>query len=221
MPASSRLRAVVFDLDGLMFNTEELYDEVGEELLRRRGQRFTPELKQLMMGRPSAVALRLMIERHGLADAVEHLAAESDAIFASLLPERLAMMPGLAELLAALERAGLPKAIATSSSRRFVETVLGQFDLAPRFAFALAAEDVTEGKPHPEIYLTAAARLGLEPDAMLVLEDSPNGCRAAVAAGAYAVAVPGPHTRDCDFSYARLVVDSLADRRLYEVLGLA
>jgi HAD superfamily hydrolase (TIGR01509 family) len=221
MPEACRPRAVVFDLDGLMFNTEELYDEVGEALLVRRGHRFSAELKQQMMGRPARVALQLMIDRHGLADAVAALAEESDAIFAGILPHRLAMMPGLPELLDALERAGLPKAIATSSGRRFVETVLGRFDLAPRFQFALTAEDVVEGKPHPEIYLKAATRLGLAPRDVLVLEDSPHGCRAAVEAGTYAVAVPGWHTRQCDFSAARLVAESLADRRLYAALGLA
>ena len=100
-------------------------------------------------------------------------------------------MPGLAELLDALEHGGIPKGIATSSGRRFTEHVLGRFDLAPRFQFILTGDDVSEGKPHPEVYLRAAANFGLSPANMMVLEDSQTGCRAAVAAGAFAVAVPG------------------------------
>jgi HAD superfamily hydrolase (TIGR01509 family) len=213
-------KAVVFDLDGLMFNTEELYVDVGTEILRRRGHAFTEELLDQMMGRPSRVALQLMIERHALAATVEELLAETDEIFPAILQARLAPMPGLVELLTALERHGIPKGIATSSRRAFVERVLRQFDYQPRFSPILTSEDITEGKPHPEIYLKSAARLGIEPAEMLVLEDSQNGCRAAVAAGAIVVAVPGAHSRRHDFTGAALVADSLADRRIYERVGI-
>jgi HAD superfamily hydrolase (TIGR01509 family) len=215
-----RPRAVVFDLDGLMFNTEDLYQFVGGELLRRRGHVFTGELLDRMMGRPGRVALSIMIEHHGLEATVEQLTAETDEIFPAILDARLAPMPGLVELLAALEAAGIPKAIATSSRRSFVDDVLGRFDFGPRFRFILSAEDVVEGKPDPEIYLTAAKRHDVLPSEMLVLEDSQNGCRAAVRAGAVAVAVPGGHSRTHDFTGAMLVAESLADRRIYGLLGI-
>lgn len=214
-------RAVVFDLDGLMFNTEELYQQVGTELLRRRGKLFTPELLDQMMGRRQPVALQIMIDWHGLIDTIEVLAAESEQIFAKILETQLALMPGLADLLTALEAANIPKGIATSSGRRFADRVLRAFDLAGRFKFILTAEDVIEGKPHPEIYLTAATRFGVTPAEMMVLEDSQNGCRAAVAAGAFAVAVPGGHSRSHDFTGARFIADTLVDRRIYAALGLA
>jgi HAD superfamily hydrolase (TIGR01509 family) len=211
-------RAVVFDLDGLMFNTEELYQEVGSELLRRRGYEFTQELLDKMMGRPSNVALQIMIDTHTLKATVEELVAETDEIFPELLRARLAPMPGLVDLLAFLERRQIPKGIATSSRRSFVDSVLGKFDFQPRFSPILTSEDIVHGKPHPEIYLKAAERLGISPGEMLVLEDSQNGCRAAAAAGAITVAVPGEHSRRHDFSGAALVADSLADRRIFELL---
>ncbi|MGH7193826.1 MAG: HAD family hydrolase, partial [Candidatus Saccharimonadales bacterium] len=136
------------------------------------------------------------------------------------LDARLALMPGAAALLAALEQANIPKAIGTSSGRRFVDRVLSRFDLAPRFQFILTSEDVVEGKPHPEIYRHAAAQFGLQPGEVCVLEDSQNGCRAAVAAGAIAVAVPGEHSQHHHFDGATLIADTLADRRIYELLGL-
>jgi HAD superfamily hydrolase (TIGR01509 family) len=213
-------KAVVFDLDGLMFNTEDLYQEVGAQLLRRRGKRFDAPLLDAMMGRPAEAALRLMIDYHRLDDTVDALAAETDEIFATLLDERLERMPGLVELLDALERVEMPKAIATSSGPAFARTVLDKFALAPRFAFVLTCDDVREGKPHPEIYLLAARRFALAPADLLVLEDSQNGCRAALAAGATVVAVPGGHSRRHDFSGAALVAESLADRRLFDMLGL-
>jgi HAD superfamily hydrolase (TIGR01509 family) len=213
-------RAVVFDLDGLLVNTEELYQDVGAELLRRRGCAFDPELLDAMMGRPGHIALRMMIEYHGLAATVEQLAAETDEIFPAILDARLALMPGVKELLDALERAGIPKAIGTSSSRRFTLDILTRLAIEERFAFVLTAQDVVEGKPHPEIYLKAAERFQLPPCELVVFEDSQNGYRAAAAAGTFAVAVPGGHSRRHDFSGAALVVESLADRRVYELLKL-
>lgn len=213
-------QAVVFDLDGLMFNTEELYQSVGGELLRRRGFEFTTQLLDKMMGRPGRIALQIMIDEHRLTATVDDLTRETDEIFPAILDARLEMMPGLAQLLATLESAGIPKAIATSSRRSFVTDVLRRFELEPRFRFILSAEDVVDGKPHPEIYLKAAARFGVEARRMMVLEDSQNGCRAAVAARAIAVAVPGGHSLTHDFCGAAHIAKSLADPRIYELLQL-
>ena len=213
--------AVVFDMDGLMFNTEDVYTAVGTEILRRRGCEFTVELKNRMMGLRPQPTFEAMIRYCNLSDTWQELAAESNRLFIDMLDERLASLPGLLELLAALEQAGIPKAIGTSSSRKLVAACLKPFQMEQRFQFILAAEDITHGKPHPEIYLTAARRFGIPPAEMMVLEDSQNGCIAAASAGAYTVAVPGEHSREHDFTSASLVVGSLADRRLYQALGIA
>ena len=98
--------------------------------------------------------------------------------------------------------------------------MLGLRQLLARFSFILTCEDVQCGKPDPEVYLHAARKFGIAPSEMMVLEDSQNGCRAAVAAGAFAVAVPGPHNRGHEFPGASLVADTLADARIYAALGL-
>ncbi len=214
------LRAVTFDLDGLMFNTEELYQEVGGEILSRRGKQITGELLNEMMGRKSNVALAVMIEWHGLDETPEQLAAESAEIFGGLLPRRLAPMPGLLELLSSLEAAQIPKGIATSSGRAFVDRVLGLFDLAPRFNFILTSENIEHGKPAPDVYLLAAEHHGVAPAEMLVLEDSQIGTQAAVAAGAYAVAVPHGQSLQHHFRGARFEANSLADERIYRALRM-
>lgn len=216
--SSPRIRAVTFDLDGLMFNTETLYEEVGAELLQRRGKKITRELLDQMMGRQSRVALQIMIDWHALDATIEQLQAETDEVFEEILEHRLAPMPGLLELLDWLESAKIPKAIATSSRRVFVDRVLSLSKMARRFHFVLTAEDVTCGKPAPEIYLTAAQRFGLPAAEMMVLEDSENGCRAAVAADAFVVAVPSEHSDQHDFSGVNLVADTLADRRIYQAI---
>jgi HAD superfamily hydrolase (TIGR01509 family) len=207
-------------MDGLMFNTEDVYFEVGCRLLRRRGHEFTKELSDAMMGCPPQPSFELMIERHGLSDTWQALSAECETLFIELLDGYLAPMTGLLDLLDALEAAGIPKAICTSSSRNALTAVLTRMNMLSRFHFTLTADDIVRGKPDPEIYLKAAKRIGIQPDEMLVLEDSQNGCRAGAAAGAFVVAVPGEHSRHHDFSVASLVIGSLADRRLYQVLGI-
>ena len=214
------MRAVVFDMDGLMFNTEDVYTAVGTELLRRRGLAFTAELKNAMMGQRPQPSFELMIRHCRLSETWQELAAESDQLFLSLLNDHLAPLPGLYDLLDALERAAIPKAIATSSNRALVYACLEPFGLQKRFQFILTAEDIVHGKPHPEIYLTAARRFGVVPAEMMVLEDSQNGCLAAASAGAFTVAVPTQHSREHDFSRAALIADSLADPRILEALGV-
>lgn len=213
-----RIQAVVFDLDGLMFNTEELYEGVGHELCRRRNQTYTKELSQRMMGRPSHISLQIMIDELRLGESVPELLAESDEIFHEILKDGLALMPGLLELLSRIEQRRLPVGIATSSRRPYVEYVLSRFGLQPRFEFILSSEDVTHGKPAPEIYHKAAERHRVHPADMLVLEDSENGCRAAVAAGAIAIAVPGDHNAGHAYPGVHFIAETLCDPRIAALL---
>ena len=214
-------KGVVFDLDGLMINTEDLYEEVGRQLLESRGKQFTRSLIDKMMGRPSPVALQIMIDYHRLDASVEQLEEETKAIFEDLLPRRLQRMPGLTPLLEWIDARGLPKAIATSSRREFVSKVLRLVHLDDSFLFVLTSEDVRRGKPHPEIYLLAAERLKMNPSHVVVFEDSAHGCRSAVAAGTRVIAVPGTSSRHHDFSGAVLVADSLSDPRITPLLRLS
>jgi HAD superfamily hydrolase (TIGR01509 family) len=214
-----QIRAVVFDLDGLMFNTEDIFNEVGRQVLHRRGKEMTRDLLQQMMGRRAPEALQLMIDFHSLeADTIPGLIEESRILFTELAVDRLAPMPGLFALLEHIEARGLAKGVATSSGRRYLDEILGRFDIISRFALTLTAEDVTHGKPHPEIYLTAAHRLGVAPQEMLVLEDSYAGTTAAVKAGAYAVSVPNDHSRYQDFSHAAYVAERLDDPYVFQLL---
>ena len=208
------IKAVAFDMDGLMFNTEDLYDEVGEILLGRRGQSFDRELKLAMMGLPGTEAFEIMRQRCGLTETIGQLQSECDEIFSEMLPARIRTMPGLETLLELLETRKIPKCVATSSHRQFATRALGAFNLQPRFEFILTADDVTNGKPHPEVYLAAAARFDVTPDSMLVLEDSFTGSTAAAAAGAFTIAVPTKHSLEMDFSHVDHVAQRLDDEAI-------
>jgi pseudouridine 5'-phosphatase len=215
---TKQLRAVVFDLDGLMVNTEEMYIEVGHRLLEPWGHSYDDDLRHRMMGLPAMVALQLMIEHHSLDITLDDLAERSSTLVEEHISVRLESMPGLYELLDWLEANSFPKAIATSGTRTYARNIVEQLDIATHFHFILTAEDVTHGKPDPEIYRLAAARLELPPGEVMVLEDSENGCRAAVAAGTFAVAVPGDHNEGQTFDGVQFIADSLLDARIQQTL---
>ncbi|MFN3191693.1 MAG: HAD family hydrolase [Aureliella sp.] len=209
--------AVAFDMDGLMVNTEDLYTQVGDELLHRRGKLFTPALKKEMMGLPGPKAFQVMIEFESLSDSVETLAAESEVIFEGLLEKELQALPGLFDLFHRLEENRIPKCVATSSTRKFATRVVELLQATERFEFIITAEDVTHGKPAPDIYLAAAAKLGVSAEEMLVLEDSQHGSQAGLKSGACTIAVPGEHSQDHCFDGVYAVADSLADPIIHQL----
>lgn len=217
-PPTRPLRAVAFDLDGLMFNTEAVFFQCGTELLARRGLEFTLELSHRIMGRRGDEAFVELARILQLTDSPADLHEESNVILADLLVTQLQPMPGVFELLDLLEQRGLPKAVCTSSSRKHLLGILDRFELAPRFDFFLTAEDVTHGKPHPEIYQRAAEKHGVSTDEMLVLEDSETGSRAGAAAGAVVVSVPHDFSRAQNFEVANHIAGSLADEVLLQWL---
>jgi HAD superfamily hydrolase (TIGR01509 family) len=205
------IRAVCFDLDGLMFNTEHVFYESAEVLLQRRGLAMSRGAMDAMLGRRPLESFQALIDFVGLNEGPAELLAESRVVFHELLETKLLPMPGLFELLDLIEANGLPKGVATSSPRDYLENIFGRFDLLRRFPIALTAESVTLGKPNPEIYLKAADQLGVRPDEMLVLEDTQTGTRAGAAAGAFVVSVPHEHTAGHDFSLAKYVATGLDD----------
>jgi len=215
------IQSVVFDLDGLLIDTEPIFAEAARRLLTRRQKAFEPGVIQAMMGTPAANALALFREHYQLAESVEELARESTQLFYEVLgQEPVRVMTGVFELLRLLEENGIPKAIATSSSRRYVHFILAPHGILDRFDFVLTCDDVRVGKPAPEIYEKAAARFKHLPETMLVLEDSPNGLRAAKAAGARCVVVPHATVPIEQLEGADAVVGSLSDPRLFEILGV-
>ena len=213
------IRGVALDMDGLLFDTEGLYWQVGDQLLIRRGHRFCKGLQQRMMGRVGVAALQEMVDYFSLTDTPEQLLQESDVLFSQMLEQGVDEMPGMSRWIEFLKESAMPFGLATSSRRKFVDVIFQQISWRQSLAFTLTGDDVTRGKPDPQIYQMAAERLGISTQEMLVLEDSGNGCAAAVAAGACTVAVPSTHTREQNFEGATLVVDSLLDPLLWGLVA--
>lgn len=206
-----KIQAVCFDLDGLMFNTEEVFYVSADVLLQRRGLRMSRGAMDAMLGLRPLESLTAFRDYMQLDEDPADLLAESRVIFHEMLNDHLQPMPGLYELLDLIESRNLPKGVATSSPRDYLEDIFNRFELTSRFPIRLTAESVTHGKPNPEIYLKAAEQLGVQPENMLVLEDSGTGTRAAAAAGAFIVSIPHEHTSGHDFSRSKYIASGLND----------
>ena len=205
--------AVFFDMDGLLIDSEPIWTVAEVELAQQLGGVFTPELKTAIVGTRLEVAVPTILRWYDApADPVD-VARTSTWLLARMVElfaaEALPLLPGAADLLAALRAAGIPVALVSSSYRVLVDAVLahgiGPFDLT------IAGDEVTHGKPHPEPYLLAASRLGVHPADCVVLEDSPAGIAAGEAAGCAVVAVPSVAGVVVSPSLRRLVTSSLAE----------
>ncbi len=214
------IRAVVFDLDGLMFDTEALFYRVSSEVLEARGKRFTPEIMRALIGRRSAEVAGVLKEMTGLEEPVERLQAEVKERFYAEMDTAVHPTSGLYVLLDRLRQRRLPLAVATSSSHSYADRLLIRHGLRDRFEFVLASQDVTRGKPDPEIYHLAAERFGVPAETLLVLEDSPAGLAAAIGAGAIAVGVPHEHSPPEGLTAATLVVPRLDAPELLCLFGI-
>jgi HAD superfamily hydrolase (TIGR01509 family) len=183
------LAAVLFDMDGLLVDTEPLWLETETEVMARLGAPWTPEDQQALLGGSMARTVGYLLARAtrpAPAATVERWMTEG--VLARVRAGRVTVRPGIRELLAEVARAGLPHALVTSSQRVFAEAVLDATGIT--FPLTVCAEDVTAGKPDPEPYLLAAKLLDVDPVRCVALEDSPNGVASAAAAGCRVLAVP-------------------------------
>ncbi len=202
---------VVFDLDGLLLDSEQVWDTAREELARERGGRWHDQAQRDMMGMSSPEWSRYMHDVIGLADPPEEISAEVVWRLQRLYRERLPIIPGARE---AVERLAerWPLALASSSNRELIDLALELMGIAHLFKATVSSEEVGRGKPAPDVYLEAARRLDVEANRAAAIEDSHNGIRAAKAAGMRVIAIPNQHFPPDEeaLTQANLVLDSLA-----------
>jgi HAD superfamily hydrolase (TIGR01509 family) len=205
------IEAVVFDLDGVLVDSEHVWDEVREELAHERGGRWSERAQADMMGMSSPEWSRYMHEVVGLDQPPEEINAEVVRRMRARYAVELPLIDGAVE---AVERvaSSFRLALASSSNREIIDAVLAESGLTPRFQVTVSSEEVARGKPAPDVFLEAARRLGVAPAACAAVEDSANGIRAAQAAGMRVVAIPNrryPPPEDA-LTLADVVLDSLA-----------
>jgi HAD superfamily hydrolase (TIGR01509 family) len=206
------IEAVVFDLDGVLIQTEELWDEVRESLAHSAGGRYGEEEQRAMMGMSSPEWSRYMHEHVGLPASPEEIAAEVVRQMAGRYREQLPLIDGAVE---AVERlaARWPLGLASSSNRELIDLVLELSGLDRFFQATVSSEEVERGKPAPDVYLEACRRLGVDPSRSAAIEDSHAGIASAKAAGMRVIAIPNPGFPPGDeaLADADLVLGSLAE----------
>jgi HAD superfamily hydrolase (TIGR01509 family) len=185
------IEAVVFDMDGVLVDSEQLWDEIREELARERGGRWSERAQADMMGMSSPEWSRYMHEVVGLAESPAEINAEVVRRLLARYDVELPLLPGAVE---AVERiaARWPLGIASSSNREVIDAVLDRAGIAHLFRATVSSEEVARGKPAPDVYLEAAQRLGIDATSCAAIEDSRNGIRSAHHAGMRVVAIPNP-----------------------------
>jgi HAD superfamily hydrolase (TIGR01509 family) len=186
------IEAVVFDLDGVLLDSEQVWDEVREELVKERGGRWHEQAQTEMMGMSSVEWSRYMHEELDLPEPPEEISAEVVQRLEEVYRKRLPLIDGARE---AVERlaARWPLGLASSSNREVIDLVLDLSGLARFFRVTVSSEEVPRGKPAPDVYLEAARGLGVPPDRCAAVEDSHNGIRSAKAAGMRVIAIPNQH----------------------------
>ena len=204
--------ALVFDLDGVLIQTEEVWDEVREEYIRERGGRYDAAAQRAMMGMSSVEWSRFIHDDLGVPDSPEEISEEVVQRMSARYRERLPMIPGAVDAVGRLA-ALFPLGLASSSNRPLIDLALRESGLEWCFAVTVSSEEVAHGKPAPDVYLEAARRLGVAPERCAAVEDSHSGIRSARAAGMYVVAIPNPSFPPGDEALAEadVVLGSLAE----------
>ncbi|WIM94875.1 HAD family phosphatase [Actinoplanes oblitus] len=206
------IEAVVFDLDGVIIDTEEVWEEVRRAYVAEHGRAFLPDSQDRMMGMSTVEWSTHLADEVGVPVPAERVAADVLGRMAARYRESLPLIPGAAETVRALgERYRL--ALASSSARILIDQVLATAGLTGEFEVTLSTEEVARGKPAPDVYLTAVAKLGLTPEVCAAVEDSSNGLRSAGAAGLAVIAVPHgvyPAAPDA-LAHAALVVKTITE----------
>jgi HAD superfamily hydrolase (TIGR01509 family) len=214
------IEAVVFDLDGVIVDSEHVWDEVRQELAAERGGRWHDRASRDMMGMSSREWSRYMHDVIGLEEPPEEINAEVVRRLKAVYRENLPLIPGAVEAVKRLA-ARWPLGLASSSNREVIDLVLEASGLAGHFSATVSSEEVAQGKPAPDVYLETARRLGVEPDRCAAVEDSENGIRSAKAARMRTIAIPNPRypPDEAALAEADVLLDSVAELKP-DVVGL-
>jgi HAD superfamily hydrolase (TIGR01509 family) len=186
-----RFEAVIFDNDGLLLDTEQAWTAAEEILFARRGRDFTIEDKRAMLGTAGPIAQATLARLLELPDDGPALFKELQGLALEQIARSAAPRPGAIDLLARLRASGMPLGLASNSTREFVQQALATAGIPDAtFDASCAGDEVAHPKPDPEIYLTVCAALGVDPASTAVLEDSPTGVAAGIAAGCFVIGIP-------------------------------
>ncbi|GAB6931091.1 HAD family hydrolase [Paenibacillus sp. JCM 10914] len=206
------IQAFIFDMDGVIIDSEPLHFEVDIQVMNNFGSAITHEQLEQYVGMTNPEMWKRIIDEHKLAQTVEEIIEYQLRQKIDLLTAReMHPIEGIRELLDRLKAHDIPAAIASSSPPVFIKAVLNKFDLLDRFEFVVSGEEVEHGKPAPDVYLKAAELLGVAPAHCMVLEDARHGVAAAKAAGMECIGYVNPNSGNQDLSQADFIVKSISE----------
>jgi HAD superfamily hydrolase (TIGR01509 family) len=215
------IQAFIFDMDGVIIDSEPLHFEVDLITARHFGAELDKETLERFVGMTNPEMWAVIRREYGIPHAVDEIIAfQSERKKRHLNESEIGPIDGIAELLEALRRHDVPVGLASSSPRAFIEAVLAKFGIRAYFSCVISGEEVASGKPAPDIYLEAASLLGVPPAACVVLEDSRNGVLAAKRAGMRCIGFANPNSGNQDLSAADRIVRSIRDIRIPDLLNL-
>ena len=203
------MTTIIFDMDGLMVDTEPISHQAWQMFLRPYNVQLTQEHIQQLIGLRGDVSSQMVQAFFDLPLSPPEIQKQKSAIFATLRNQNVPIMPGLFDLVEKIARLNMRWGVGTSSPHEHATTILKQLNLTDQCQAIAGGDEVPHGKPAPDIYLLAAQRLGVDPHTCLVFEDSAPGSKAAIAAGMRVIAVPNNDTKHSDFSHATAVLPSL------------
>lgn len=213
------IEAIIFDMDGTLFDSERLHFWAYQSVLEQHGVKFTEEQYNHFTGMTDLLIANAVIERYGLSVLPDALISMKEQAFFRMLEQcDVKLLPGVVETLDAVRALNLKLAVASSSMRQTIESVLKILKIHEQFHSIAAGDEVTNSKPAPDIYLLAADRLGVSPAACIAFEDSQNGVNAATSAGIYCVAIPQSSTARQDFSLSSLKLSRMDEVDLQTII---
>ena len=208
------IKAVIYDMDDLMVNSNPLHIQASEKVFRKYGidlEKIPQNIRSGFIGMRVADILRFVVDYFNLVLDFEKLRKQRSKIFFSLVAKELKAMPGLMQSLEFFKKNNFKIALASSGTKEYINLVLKKFKLAKYFDVVVSGDDVKFGKPDPETYLIACKKLQIMPKKIIVLEDATKGIEAAKTAGCICIAVKNPYTLKQNLAAADLIINSLTD----------
>lgn len=213
------MKAVIFDMDGVIINSEPLHFQLEKELLEELGGKFTKEIHKAFVGTTDYHMWKKLKEQFNLKPSVEEIIKMKKERFLKRIDE-IKITENFMDFMLLLYSKGFPMAIASSNNRKIVDVVVNKFGLDKYMKFIISGEEVQKGKPDPEIFLTAAKKLGVNPEECLVIEDAENGVKAAKAAGMKCIGLKNVDSGNQNLSEADLIVNNFKELNLNMIKSL-
>ncbi|QMU56343.1 MAG: HAD-IA family hydrolase [Candidatus Mycalebacterium zealandia] len=204
-------RAVIFDMDGVLIDSEPLWEETEIKLLKSMGAEYDPAFRDNVVGLSQVDSSKLIIAEFGLDCSPEELIEKRLNLLLRVYDEKLTMFDGAKPLINGLRERGIKTALASSSPTEAISFVLEKFSIRDLFDAVISGDCIKNGKPAPDIYLLAAAEIGVKPSECAAIEDSPKGAQSAAAAGMFCIAIPDKRLNAEEFEICDAICENICE----------